>query len=129
MGKAIGLAGVAVQATGDNVFPARLTPAMAWDDVVEVQAIVTEAASTILAGVVVAFKNALAVKFQFFDRQAIEVCEQKDPGNADVQANGAQNGFLFTGRIFLAECDPFTKIKDLKLVGVAMHHAGMFLKQ
>jgi len=75
MWQSVRFSGIAMQAAGNNIFPARLSPTVTGDDVIQVQILETETTPTILAGIGVPFKNVLPVEFHFLNRQSIKVIQ------------------------------------------------------
>ena len=78
---------VAGDAGADHVFPRSLAATLPGHHMVEVKFLSVEAASAILAGVVVALVDVLPREFYLFARQAVEGTKDNDRGDSDLEAN------------------------------------------
>jgi len=82
--KAISLPRVARDAGADNIFPCGLSPAVTWQDVVNVEIRPVEVMSTILAGVFVPLKDVVASELDLLFGKSVKEAEHDDSRDPDL---------------------------------------------
>ena len=83
--KFVPFARVAGDAGADNILPSGLAPAVAREDVIDIEVRAVEECSAVLAGVLVALEDVVSCVLDLLFRQAVEEAKNDDARNADPQ--------------------------------------------
>ena len=96
--QAVGFLRVAADAGADDVFPIRFAPAVARDDVVQVQILAVEYFVAVLAGVFVPLVDVVPGEFHLLARHAVEEEQHDHARDPDLERDGVDHvplGFPF----------------------------------
>jgi hypothetical protein len=102
VGEFVGLAGVAADAGGDDVFPGGASAFVAREDVVEVELGFREDFGAVLAGELVAEEDVAAGEFDFEAREFVVDGEDEDFGCAEAESDAVDH-FLIEGVFGVAD--------------------------
>src|SRR5438477_13142307 len=94
--ESIAFARVTRNARANDIFPSRISTAVAWNDVIEIQIVSIESDAAVLARVLVALENIVAGKFNFLLRQSIEKEQHNHARHPDFPLNSLEE--LVIGR-------------------------------
>ena len=124
---AVGFLRVAADARTDNVLPRGRPPAVARDDVIQIQILALEDPAAVLAGVAVALENVVPGELDFLLGKAVEHHEQDHPRHPDFKGDGG-NGFPM--RFQRGKIPPLVETEGLEgALLVAQDDVGMALEQ
>jgi len=119
--------GVTRDAGANDILPGRRTPAIARNDVVEIEVLSVASASAVLTSILVAFEDIMPGELHLFLRHVFVNQEQNHPGNANTKRNGADR---FRMRFLLRNVLPLVEIVGLEGAVLPIeHNLGMTLDQ
>lgn len=123
--QAVALARVARDARTNDVFPCRLSAAIAGQHVIKIQILPVENLSAVLAGVFVPLEDVVTGEFDFLLRKSVKKHQHDDARNADFQINGVDH---FVLRLAQGKIAPTLEIMRLELIfRIRAHHLGVTL--
>jgi hypothetical protein len=107
----IALARIALDARTNNVLPNGRAPAVAGDDVVQVQILSVKGSTAVLAGVFVPFEDVVPSKFDLLFGVAVKKEKKDDPRHPNSERNGADT---LRVRLLLRKVLPLVKTEGLE---------------